>query len=130
MSGDINWTTKIWIMFHFYVHTKLFQTREHYSRGDIIQGRTLFKEIWYVDITSGLYYIYAVFPIPVIGKRNSLSASSIYHVSKTKTEKFITFFTFIQKFLCKLFICLYKGGSGTRKNLYHISLKKDLILSD
>ena len=27
--------------------TKLFQKREHYSRGDIIQGRILFKEIWY-----------------------------------------------------------------------------------
>ena len=27
--------------------TKLFQKRGHYSRGDIIQGRTLFKEIRY-----------------------------------------------------------------------------------
>ena len=30
-------------MFLFYVCTKLFQKRGHYSRGDIIQGRTLFK---------------------------------------------------------------------------------------
>jgi hypothetical protein len=33
-------------MFLFYVHTtKLFQERGHYSRGDINQERTLFKEI-------------------------------------------------------------------------------------
>jgi hypothetical protein len=34
----------------------LFQKRGHYSRGDIIQGRTLFKEIWYVphEITKEL----------------------------------------------------------------------------
>ena len=60
-----------------------------------------------------MYYIYAVFPTSVIGKRNSLSASTIYQVSKTKSEKFTTFFTFIQKFLCKLFICLYMRGSKT-----------------
>ena len=35
-------------MFLFYVCTKLFQNGGNYSRGDIIQGRTLFKEIRYV----------------------------------------------------------------------------------
>ena len=35
-------------MFLFYVCTKLFQNGGNYSRGDIIQGRILFKEIRYV----------------------------------------------------------------------------------
>merc|ERR1712051_1103888 len=36
--------------------TKLFQKRGHYSRGDIIQGRTLIKEIRYLSpIFRGAY---------------------------------------------------------------------------
>ena len=35
-------------MFLFYVHTKLFQKRGHYSRGDNIRGRTLIKKIRYI----------------------------------------------------------------------------------
>ena len=37
--------------------TKLFQKRGHYSTGDIIQGRTLSKEIWYVRIQGPLYFL-------------------------------------------------------------------------
>ena len=38
-------------MFLFYVCTKIFQKSGHCSRGDIIQGRTLFKVIRYIFLS-------------------------------------------------------------------------------
>ena len=43
MSGEV----QKFEWFSFFC-TKLFEKRGHYSRGDIIQGRTLFKEIRYL----------------------------------------------------------------------------------
>ena len=40
-------------MFLFYV-LSFFKKEGHYSRGDIIQGRTLFKEIRYVKMNSAV----------------------------------------------------------------------------
>ena len=37
-----------------FLYTKLFQKRGHYSRGDIIQGRTLIKEIRYALLSYDL----------------------------------------------------------------------------
>ena len=72
MSGDINKTNnfksaKIWIMFLFYV-LSFFQKRGHYSRGDLIQGRTLFKEILYLPVEGHHvgHHISRIFMIPML----------------------------------------------------------------
>ena len=35
------------LIYSTFLCTKLFQKRGHYSRRDIIQGKALFKEMWY-----------------------------------------------------------------------------------
>ena len=56
--------------------TKLFQKRGHYSRGDIIQGRTLFKEIWY-----------SKFQDFIIGRKNGVGSSALKGAVNTKVVK-------------------------------------------
>ena len=71
--------------------TKLFQKRGHYSRGDIIQVGTLFKEIWYLHkhtvhflfsksnrLISIKFHFLKFFPCPIF----------LFFISHTWTEEF------------------------------------------